>query len=94
MLKDADTVVVSPDGRMFLNVGRNSGLARGGSGDVLAGITASLLSQGMKPFEAAMAAVTLHSLAAKRCSQKFSMRGMLPHEISDCLRDIFRENGL
>jgi len=94
VLKDADTVAASPDGRLFLNIGRNPGLARGGSGDVLAGITASLLAQGMKPFECAMAAVTLHSLAAKRCAEKCSARGMLPHEISDCLRDIFRENGL
>jgi len=94
VLKDADTVVASPDGRLFLNVGRNSGLARGGSGDVLAGITASLLAQGMKPFECAIAAVTLHSLAAKRCAADCSQRGMLPHEICDSLRDIFRENGL
>ena len=94
VLKDADTVAASPDGKLFLNVGRKSGLARGGSGDVLAGITASLLAQRMKPFEAAMSAVTLHSLAAKRCAETFSMRGMLPHEISDCLREIFKENGL
>ena len=94
VLKDADTVVAAPDGRLFLNIGRNSGLARGGSGDVLAGITASLLAQKMEPFKAAIAAVTLHSIAAKRCAEKFSARGMLPHEISDCLREIFRENGL
>ena len=94
VLKDADTVAAAPNGRLFLNVGRNQGLARGGSGDVLAGITASLLAQGMKPFECAMAAVTLHSLAAKRCAEKYSKRGMLPHEICDCLREIFGENGL
>ena len=59
---------------------------------MLAGITASLLAQGMKPFECAMAAVTLHSAAAKRCAQKHSERGMLPHEISESLREIFAEN--
>ena len=92
VLKDADTVVASPDGKLFLNMGRNSGLAKGGSGDVLAGITASLLAQGMKPFECAMAAVTLHSIAAKRCAERYSERGMLPHEICESLREIFAEH--
>ena len=92
VLKDADTVVAAPDGRCFLNIGRNSGLARGGSGDVLAGITASFLAQGMQPFEAAMTAVTLHSAAAARCAKKYSQRGMLPHEICEFLREIFLEN--
>jgi len=92
VLKDADTVVASPERKLFYNIGRNSGLAKGGSGDVLAGITASLLAQGMKPFECAMTAVTLHSAAAKRCAQKYSERGMLPHEICESLREIFAEN--
>ncbi len=92
VLKDADTIAASPNGKLFLNIGRNSGLARGGSGDVLAGITASLLAQGMEPFDCAMAAVTLHSAAAKRCAEKYSRRGMLPHEICECLREIFKEN--
>lgn len=94
VLKDADTLVASPDGRLFLNTGRNSGMAKGGSGDVLAGITASLLAQGMQPFDAACAGVTLHSAAGKRCAQKYSRRGMLPHELPDMLREIFSENGL
>jgi len=92
VLKDADTVAASSDGKLFLNMGRNSGLARGGSGDVLAGITASFAAQGMQPFDCAMAAVTLHSIAAEHCAQKYSKRGMQPHEISDCLREIFLEN--
>ena len=94
VLKDADTIVAAPDGRVFLNIGRNSALAKGGSGDVLAGMTASFLAQGMKPFDCAMAAVTLHSEAGKRIAQKYSKRGALPHELIDEVRAIFAENGL
>lgn len=94
VLKDADTVVAAPDGRIFLNEGRNSGMAKGGSGDVLAGLAASFLAQGVKPFEAAIAAVKLHSAAGERCAKKYSRRGMLPHELPDMLREIFLENEL
>ena len=94
LLKDADTIAAAPDGRVFLNIGRNSALAKGGSGDVLAGLLASLLAQGMEPFDAAIAAVTLHSAAGKRCAAKYSKRGTLPHELPDEIRAVFAEMGL
>jgi len=64
VLKGAPTVVGSPDGRAVVNSTGNSGLASGGTGDVLTGMIAGLIAQGVPAFEAAQAAVFLHGRAA------------------------------
>lgn len=63
VLKDACTIVTDGE-QIYLNNGGNSGLATGGSGDVLAGIVAGLIAQKMTPFEAACLGTGLHAAAA------------------------------
>ena len=92
-LKGAGTVVAAPDGRLYENHTGNPGMAKGGSGDVLAGMVSSLAAQGIDPFEAASAAVYLHGLAGDMCAEKFSQGAMLPTDIIGMLPGLFLQIG-
>ena len=92
VLKGSRTVVAAPDGRVCVNPTGNPGLARGGSGDVLSGMTAALLACGLPAFEAAACAVYLHGAAADRTAAVLGEYGMLPHDILPQLGRIFAEH--
>ena len=91
VLKGAHTVIAGPDGRCAVNPTGNPGLSRGGSGDVLAGMTSALLACGLPAFEAAACAVYLHGAAADRAAALHGETGMLPHDLLDALGTLFAE---
>ena len=88
VLKDAHTVIASPKGEVFICVAGNAGMARGGSGDVLAGVIGSLLAQNrgrigteLTVTEIAAAGVYLHALAGDLAAIDLSEHGMLPSDL-------------
>ena len=82
LFKGAYTVVAAPDGRATLLPFANPVLSVGGSGDVLSGVIATLLGQGLDPYDAARLGGALHGLAGERSGQK---AGLLASEIADLL---------
>ena len=82
--------VIAQNGTLYLNTAGNSGMAKGGSGDVLAGIIASLAAQGASPLDAAAMGVHIHALAGDTAAQKLGKTAMLPSDIVDCLSGVFR----
>lgn len=85
VLKGAGTIVASPDGPVYVSPLAAANLAVGGSGDVLCGVIAGLLAQGLQPLEAANVAVYWHGRAGKMLEQSFPRRGNLAREIADIL---------
>ncbi len=92
VLKGSGTIIAAPDGRLFINRTGNPGLAKGGSGDILAGLIAGLACSGLEAAEAAVCGVFLHGLAADRCAARLGQAGMLPHDILADLGAIFAQN--
>lgn len=82
VLKSHITYIATPEGAVAINSQKgNSGLAKGGSGDVLAGMIASFCAQGLDPFCAAKCGVYLHADAADKCAEQLSERAMLPGDL-------------
>lgn len=85
VLKGHRTITAFPDGETFENTTGNPGMAKGGSGDVLAGMILSLLGQGIPPKKAVPSAVWLHGAAGDLAAASFGEYGMTP---SDLLQNI------
>jgi NAD(P)H-hydrate epimerase len=85
VLKGVNTVVAAPDGQVFVNITGNPGLAKGGSGDVLAGMIASFVAQGVRPLEAAMLGVYLHGFTADYLAETVALAGIMPGDIAEIL---------
>lgn len=90
VLKGAHTVIASPEGEVFINTTGNSGLAKGGSGDVLSGIIGSLLAQGYSPVNAAVLGVYIHGKAGDICAETMGEESMLPSDLPLYFSKVFK----
>lgn len=84
VLKGASTVVTDGQ-RVFVNETGNPGMATGGSGDVLTGLTAAMVGQGMSPFESACLAVHVHGLAGDLAAEELGQASMIASDLLDFL---------
>ncbi|MBS0224012.1 MAG: NAD(P)H-hydrate dehydratase [Proteobacteria bacterium] len=81
LLKGPDTVIAEPDGRAVVNAHASSVLATAGSGDVLSGIVAGLMAQGLAPLAAGAAAAWIHG----ECGFRFGRPGLIAEDLIACL---------
>lgn len=89
LLKGAPTYIADPEGNIYLNPTGNIGMATGGSGDVLTGIIAALLTQGLDPLEAACCGAYLHGMAGDLARADLGSIGMTPADMIDFLPEAF-----
>ena len=104
VLKDSSTVVAAPDGSLYMTAppkrtvdgipvfegSSTSGLAKGGSGDILAGLIAAMLAQGASPLQAALCGVWLHARAADLCEEEMTAYCMQPTDVLRFLPAAFK----
>ncbi len=91
VLKGHRTVTAAPNGEVFINTTGNPGMAKGGSGDVLAGIITSLIGQGIPPKEAAYIGVWLHGAAGDTAAEIFGEYSMTPTDMLCTLKSTICE---
>ena len=91
VLKGAGTLIASADGRIYVNRTGNHGMAKGGSGDLLAGMVASLIAQGLAPDTAAAIAVYFHGIAGDMAANRWSARAMQPSQMLETLAEGFAQ---
>lgn len=91
MLKDARTVITLPDGHFYINTTGNHGMATGGSGDVLAGITVGFVGQGLSVENAAVLSCYLHGAAGDAAAEAKGPYSMLAGDILEQLPGVIRK---
>lgn len=91
VLKGSHTVIADPDGQVMINTTGNPGLATGGTGDVLTGLIAGLLAQGLTPVQAAAAGVYAHGWAADRIGVARGMPGLIAGDLLDELPLVLKD---
>ena len=86
------TITAFPDGSAYINTNGNPGMAKGGSGDVLAGLILSLLGQGLPARQAVPMAVWLHGEAGEVCARAIGEYGMTPTDVIAALPAVIEEH--
>jgi NAD(P)H-hydrate epimerase len=91
VLKGSRTLVAAPDGQVWVNVTGNPGMATGGTGDILTGMTAGLMAQNPKNiFEAVLCAVYLHGLAGDVARESMGEHSLTATDLLRFLPEAFR----
>jgi len=91
VLKGARSVITDPYGNVRINSSGNSGMASGGMGDILTGIIAAYISQGLAPLDAATLGVYVHGRAADLCAQQFGPVGYTAMDVAQNLAGVRQE---
>ena len=91
VLKGHGSLTATPSGELFVCPYGNSGMATAGSGDVLSGIIAALLAEGLSAKNAAVCGVTLHAAAGDIAAKEFSKTAMNAEDIAESLKALFSE---
>ena len=91
ILKGHHTIVTGQDGEQYINITGNSGLATGGSGDVLAGTVASLVSRGINETVASAMAVYIHGLAGDIAKDKYGIESVTASKVMECIPCALRQ---
>jgi len=91
VLKGDDSLIADPSGRVAVSRGGSPALATAGTGDVLTGVVAALLAQGLGPFEAATAAVWLHAGAGREAARRHGApEGVIASDVIEALPAVRR----
>ena len=90
LLKDARTVIASPCGRMFINPTGTPALAKAGSGDVLTGVIAAFIAQGLDALTAAAAGAYVHGRAGQMAAKDLSLYGVVASDVIEYVAKILR----
>jgi NAD(P)H-hydrate epimerase len=90
ILKGAPSHVATTDGELFVNTTGNPGMSTAGSGDVLTGILAALLCQGLSARDAAVLGTYLHGLAGDCAAERFTEHGMIAGDMIECFPEAWR----
>lgn len=89
VLKGCGSIIAQPQAQtVALCPAGNAGMSTGGMGDVLTGIVAALMAQGLNAWQAACLAVCVHAEAGDRCAQKNGSRGMLASDLAPYVQEI------
>ena len=90
LLKGAASVAADSRGRVYINASGSSGMAKGGSGDILTGLIASLIAQGYDPFDATVLGCFIHGRAGEKAAEHLGEAGMTAEDIINAIPHVFK----